>query len=104
MIESENKLRGKAVKNNNRKSEFKPGNLDVNLTHLILIWVEGKSLDGFASPSGELDVEEHSWLRLAHKCLLHIKIRSAWGELAPGDGATSYVAADIHSSSHATVN
>ena len=73
-------------------------------SHLILILMEGISLDGFASPGGELDVEEHSWSRLAHKYLLHIKMRGARGELTPGDGATADVATDIHLSIHTAVN
>ena len=55
-----------------KRVDSKRGECCTNLNHLILIWMEGKSLDGFASPCGELNVEEHSWPRLAHKCLLHI--------------------------------
>ena len=48
-----------------KKVGFKRGECCTNLNHLILIWMEGKSLDGFASPGGGLNVKEHSWPRLA---------------------------------------
>ena len=40
-----------------KRVDFKRGECCTNLNHLILIWMEGKSLDGFASPCGELNVK-----------------------------------------------